>query len=307
MQNPPIAVDAQERAVRLALIILFLGVVGISFAPIFVRLSPVGPVATAFYRLLFALPLLTLWMNREGKREQTSETRRPRTTREYGRLLVAGLFFAADLSVWHWSIQFTAVANATLFGNFASLFVTLGAWLMFGDRITRTFLLGLILALAGAAGMMAESLSFSGDHLFGDLLAIGAAVFYAGYLLSIKSLRADFSAATVMTWSGIGACAALLIIAGLSGESLIASGLAGWAVLLGVAWVSHVGGQGLIAYSFRHLPASFGSVSLLLQPVLAAMLAWALLSEPLSVWQSVSGLVVLSGIVLARRGSRLNG
>ena len=74
-------------------------------------------------------------------------------------------------------------------------------------------------------------------------------------------------------------------------------------MLVGLAWISHCAGQGLIAYSLAHLPAAFSSVSLLFQPEVAAMFAWLLLSEPLVPLQVAGGLVVLAGIYLARRGS----
>jgi drug/metabolite transporter (DMT)-like permease len=88
-----------------------------------------------------------------------------------------------------------------------------------------------------------------------------------------------------------------------SGETLLPQSASGWLTLLGLAWISHCAGQGLIAYSLAHLPAAFSSVSLLFQPVVAAIFAWILLSEPLTPLQMAGGAVVLVGIYLARRGS----
>ena len=90
----------------------------------------------------------------------------------------------------------------------------------------------------------------------------------------------------------------------LSGESLIATTAYGWAVLLGLALISHAGGQSLIAYALAHLPAALSSVSLLLQPAVAALLAWIILGEALGPWQALGALIILVGIYLARRGSR---
>ena len=98
---------------RVAFVALLTGAVGIAFAPIFVRLSEVGPGATAFYRVLFALPVLWLWRLRE--RACPGAPRRPSVAAEYRQLAVAGLLFAGDLALWHWSIKRTSVANATLF------------------------------------------------------------------------------------------------------------------------------------------------------------------------------------------------
>jgi drug/metabolite transporter (DMT)-like permease len=63
-------------------------------------------------------------------------------------------------------------------------------------------------------------------------------------------------------------------------------------------------GQSLIAYAFAHLPASFTSLSLLLQPAMAALLAWIILAEPVGLLQACGGVVILCGIALAGRANR---
>ena len=107
-----------------------------------------------------------------------------------------------------------------------------------------------------------------------------------------------------MTWSGLVTCIGLVPVTLISGESFVAPTLFGWAVLAGLALISQAGGQSMIAYAFAHLPAAFGSVGLLLQPVLAAIIAWFLFDESLSFLQLSGGLVVIVGIYFARRGSR---
>ena len=99
--------------------------------------------------------------------------------------------------------------------------------------------------------------------------------------------------------------AALLLLpyALLTADIFMAQNFNGWLLLAGLALFPHVAGQSLIAYGFAHLPASFSSVSLLLQPVLAAIYAWALLGESMGPLQMAGGCVVLLGIYLAKRGS----
>lgn len=288
------------RRQRRALAGLFLGAAAIGFAPILVRLSEVGPVATAFYRLLFSLPALWLWLALERR------ARRPRLARA-GReplaFILAGLFFAGDLAVWHWSLRLTSVANATLFPNFAPVFVTLAGFLFFGERFSKTFLGGMALAIGGAMILMGESLSLGAGPLLGDALALATAVFYAGYIVVVGRLRSRHGTAAIMAWSGLVTCAVLLPAALLSGEGLIPESLGGWAVLAALGLFSHALGQSLIAYALAHLPAAFSSVGLLLQPAVAAMLAWVLLAEPVGPWQAAGAGVILAGIALARRGS----
>ena len=293
---------ANGRTARVAFIALLSGAIGIAFAPIFVRLSELGPSATAFHRLLLAAPFLWLWMGLDHRRA-AGTGRRPATARDYGWLVLVGLLFAADLGLWHWSIRLTSVANATLLANAAPIFVTLAGWLALGQRFTPVFLAGMAAALLGAVLLMGSSVTLGLDHLLGDGLGLATPVFYAGYMLAVKKVRADFSTATVMAWSAAAGAIALLPLALISGESIIATTAAGWGVLLALALLSHVGGQSLIAYALAHLPAAFSSVSLLLQPVAAALLAWLILSEALGVLQGLGGAVVLAGIAIARRGS----
>lgn len=150
---------------------------------------------------------------------------------------------------------------------------------------------------------MGNSLSLGGGHLLGDVLGVITAMFYAAYILAVGKLREEFSTAIVMMWSGLVSGVILLVLMCLTEETLVAGSAVGWMVLFGLALFSQAGGQSLIAYSLAHLPAAMGSVGLLLQPVLAAVLAWILFAEALDTIQVVGGAAVLAGIYVARRGA----
>ncbi len=284
-----------------AMFALFAGATGIGFAPILVRFSQVGPSATAAWRILLALPILWVLVATERRHGE-----QPRAAVDFKFLAIAGLFFTGDLALWHWSLQITTVANSTLLTNFAPIFVTTGACLLLGERVTKQFVIGLGLAIGGAALLVMQSISLSTRQMWGDLLAIVTAAVYAGYLLSVKGLRRRFSTITIMAWSGLVSCAALFVVAFCSGEKILPATASGWRVLLALAIISHVGGQTLIAFALGHLPASFSSVSLLLQPVIAALLAAAMLNEPLTAAQILGGLITLAGVAIASR-SRVAG
>jgi drug/metabolite transporter (DMT)-like permease len=282
------------------LIALFSGAICIALSPIWVRVSEVGPTASAFWRVFLAVPLLwTLFFSLKTKETKIIPP-------QWGTMLAAGVAFAGDLAFWHWSIRFTSVANSTLLANLASIFVTLAAWILWKQRPSAMFLAGLAAALAGVGLLVRASLGSSPTALLGDGLGLVTALFYAWYLLSVKGLR-DRGAATLqlMAVTTTLTAAILLPVALASGEALLPPTATGWLKLLGLAWISHAAGQGLIAYALAHLPAGFSSVGLLLQPVMAALFAWTLLGEPLSALQVAGGLVVLAGIALARRGSAL--
>jgi drug/metabolite transporter (DMT)-like permease len=276
---------------------LLLGGCAIAFAPIFVRMSDTGPVASAFWRTALAVPFLWIWAWRTEGANATVPVSR-------WALAAAGLFFAADLGVWHWSILYTSVANSTLLANLAPIFVTLAGWVFFRRTVTRTFLAGMAVAITGMFILVGPNFGIGGTRLLGDALGALTAVFYAGYFLAIKSARdAGATTARLMAWSTTITAVVLLPIALASPQPFLPQAAYGWLVLFGLAVVSQILGQGLIAYAFAHLPASLSSVSLLIQPVMAALFAWAIFGEAVGVLQFIGGAVVLAGIWLARRGS----
>ncbi len=285
-----------------SLFALFAGAIFIALSPIWVRVSEVGPTASAFWRVCLAVPLLwILFFSLKTKETKSLSTQWPL-------LLVAGVAFAGDLAFWHWAIQYTSVANSTLLANLASLFVTLAAWLLWRQRPSGLFLAGLGLALLGVALLVRASLAGSSGTsptaLLGDAFGVVTAMFYAWYLLSVKGLR-ERGAGTLGLMAATTTITAVILlpVALASGEALLPASAAGWLKLLGLAWISHAAGQGLIAYALALLPAGFASVGLLLQPVMAAVFAWMLLGEPLVAWQIAGGAVVLAGIYLARKAS----
>jgi drug/metabolite transporter (DMT)-like permease len=281
---------------RPALPALLLGATCIALSPIFVRVADVGPTASAFWRVALAAPLLWPLVALAPR----ASALRP----DWKMLAAAGFAFAGDLGFWHWSIQFTSVANSTLLANLASLFVTLAAWIFWRQRPSALFAAGLAAALVGVGLLVHTSLQFSESALLGDALGAVTALFYAGYILAVKNLR-DRGAATLQLMAVTTTLTALFLlpVALASGETLLPQSASGWLKLVGLAWISHCAGQGLIAYSLAHLPAAFSSVSLLFQPVMAAFFAWLLLSEPLVPLQIAGGAIVLVGIYLARRAS----
>ena len=285
---------AAKNPESLAFAALVAGAAMIACAPILVRLSDTSPGASAFWRVALSAPLLWLWA------AASRPARRPAPA-PVGALVLAGVCFAGDLAAWHVSITYTSVANSTLEANFAPIFVTLGAWLLWRERVTRVFLAALALTALGAAHLIAPNFALGGTTRAGDALGVLTAVFYAGYMLAIKSATSRASTARIMAVSTTVAAAALLPYALATAGVFLAQDARGWLVLAALALVPQIAGQSLIAFGFAHLPASLSSVSLLLQPLLAALYAWLILGEAMSGVQMAGGAIVLAGIHLARR------
>jgi drug/metabolite transporter (DMT)-like permease len=289
--------SATDRA-RGAIAVLIAGAVAISFAGILVRLSEIGPAATGFYRFLLALPMLWLWMTVGG--QHAGRRNGPRTGHEFRMIALGGLFLGVDLAVWNWAIHLSSVSNATLLGNAAPIWVATAGWLFFGERFTSRFVIGLLLAIAGSGLLLSRSASLSVDHAIGDLLGLIAGALWGAYIMTIGRLRGRFSTAAIMFWGSAVCCPVLLLVAILLGEKLVPHTPVGWLDLLALALVCQVAGQSLVAWALAHLPPSFAAVALLVNPVSATILAWAILSEPAGLPQILGGAIVLTGILLAR-------
>jgi drug/metabolite transporter (DMT)-like permease len=280
----------------LATLALLAGAIAIAASPLFVKVSETGPVATAFWRVALALPVLWAWAALERRRHPHAGG-----GADWWLVVVAGVLFAGDLAVWHWSILLTSVANATLLANLAPIFVTLAVWLFYRRRPGGAFLAGMAVALAGTVVLLGGDFSLTGGELAGDCLGVVTAMFYAGYQLAVGRLRRHASTATIMAGSGLVTAAILLPIALVSGEQLFPATAVGWLKLLGLALISQAAGQSLIAYAMAHLRETFSSVGLLLQPVMAAVFAWVLLGETLGGVQIAGAVAVLAGIAIAHR------
>jgi drug/metabolite transporter (DMT)-like permease len=279
---------------------LVVGGVLLGCSPILVRISELGPIATAFWRLALALIPLTLLFARRG----AGGGPLPATARQHLTAALPGIFLAGDLAAWHTSLHMTSVTNSTLLANMAPIFVTVASWLFLRQRISGSFVAALALSIAGVVVLNGASFSVGGgSHVRGDAVAVGAACFYAGYFIFLARARSVYSTLVVMLWSTVAATICVLPLALLAERVFLPHTLGGWAVLFGLGWLVHAGGQGLIAFSLAWLPATFSSLTLLIQPVVAAGLAWIVLSEPLRMPQVIGGSIVIAGILLARRST----
>jgi drug/metabolite transporter (DMT)-like permease len=190
MQTAPTAAAAAGRFAFTALILanLFL-----AFGPWLVRLSDVGPVAAAFWRLALAIPLLLLFARLAGQKLSAGR----------GMMLaiaLGGLFFAADLAAWHYGIVRTKLANATLFGNTASFLFPIYGFLIARALPGRVQSGALLLALIGAGLLLGSSYELSARNFEGDLWSMLAGLFYAFYLVSIDRARKTLSPMPVLAY-----------------------------------------------------------------------------------------------------------
>ncbi len=286
-----------------AFVALCAGAIAMGLSPVFVRFAAadIGPFASAFWRVLLALPVLYAWM-------RIDEARRPalRGRLSYTRATVlAGLAFVGDLFFWHLSILNTTVANATFFATTAPIFVILISWAVLRMHIARGTVIGLGLCLLGGAALIGQSMQVAPERITGDLYGVATAFFFALYFLFVeKARRLGGSAARVTFEITCVTSAGLFVIAFLFEPKIIPTTLGGIMALLALGFISHAGGQGLLSVALGRLPAVFSSLVIFLEAVAAALFGWLVLSEALSLVQAVGGAMILFGIWVARPRAR---
>ena len=276
---------------------VFLGGACIGLAPIGLRLGldDLGPQAIAFWRFTFAVPvlfLLVLVVNR----------RLPAKPNKF--IIIAGTCFASQIALWHWSLTMTTVANSTFIVNIGNICVGLTAWIFLKERPSATWLLAVLIAIAGAAALSLGGGEGGQVDLRGDLLAFAAAILVSCYVVASKVARRSISGIEAIFWL---TCVEMLVAAMIVvafGEDFLPATLSGLLVPLFLALVVQIGGQGLIITGRGHTPAALAGILIVVQPVVAAAISWQLFNEPLAPLQAGGGFLILVGIFISQRGNR---
>lgn len=284
-------------AAPFAFLALLGGNAALAAGPLFVRLADVGPVAAAFWRLALALPILLLFALRQGNGAAGWSGIRG----ALGLAAVGGLFFAADLASWHLGILHTKMANATLFGNAASLILAATTLLLARRLPYRTEAIALLLAGAGAVVLMRESGTQGQSRLIGDLLCLLAGVLYAGYMLTMQRARGTLSSWPTLALSTATGILPLLLFAWAMGEAILPGN---WGPVVALALSSQIVGQGLLIYALPHFSALVVGLALLTQPAIAALIGWLVYGERLTLVEIAAGAMIAAALVLVRLPAR---
>jgi drug/metabolite transporter (DMT)-like permease len=275
---------------------LIAGIICLSFSAMFGKWANAPGPVIGFYRIglatLFLLPVFLYRKRKLGVKFPSAILLFP---------ILGGIFTALDHGTWNSSLRYTSAANATLLGNTAPLWVALFAWLVFREKLRGLFWLGLAFALGGAVIVLGSDFIRHPSIGIGDMLAMAAGVFYAGYFIVTERGRKNLDTLSYIWLVDVIATITLLAITWGMKMPLTGYPAKSYLAFLGAALVSQVGGYLSIGYALGHLPASVVSPTLIGQPVVTALLAIPLLGEALRTEQWVGGLVVLMGIYLVHR------
>jgi drug/metabolite transporter (DMT)-like permease len=282
-----------QRAAPAAIPALLLAVVSVSFSAIFIRLSDGAPATVVWVRMAITVALLAPWLAADARRGAV-----PRTRRDVLLTLASGLFLAAHFLTWTFSLRYTSVASSVLL---VTLHPVLVAWLgrrLLAEPVSPRLALGIALALVGTTITTGGDVRLSLSALGGDLLALTGAATFTGYLLIGRSVRSRTGTAgySVPVYAVVGLCS--VVVAPLTGGSVMPSGRTALACL-GLAAVCTVLGHTVFNWTLRHLRTALVSVSLLGEPAITTLLAIPILREPPPMSAVAGGVVILAGLACA--------
>ena len=263
------------------MLIALAGAVLISFSPVLYVFSGTNPSTGAFYRMLYALPVLALL----AYLVRNADTRSSRTRwLAFG----AGLLLAPDMLVYHSAMIFIGIGIATLIGNSQVIIVTLASWKLSGEKPNPAIIISLPVVMIGLTLIsgITDSDPYGEDPVKGVIFGIMGAFFYSFFLIMFRYANKELAPVSSVQFDATaGAALGLLVLGLLPLSSVAIAPLAiqptwpghGWLMLL--ALVSQVVGWLAIAYALPRLPAAHTSFAILLQPVLTLIWGYLILHQ----------------------------
>lgn len=284
--------------VTIPLLALFVANLALACGPWLVRLAGteahVGPVASAFWRLAIALPILVV------AARSSNEAAPPRRGLLFALVALGGVLFAADLAAWHIGILHTRLANATLLGNVTAILFPAYGFIVARRWPTRRQGMALLSAGAGAFLLVGRSYEVSARNLSGDLLCIGAGFCYTGYLVAVDRVRPLIGPLTTLSGAAAAGAPVLLATALLLGEPIRPDS---WTPLVLLAFGSQLIGQGFILYAIGRLQPLLIGLMMLIQPIVAAVIGWTVFGERLTGVDLVGAAAIAAAILLVRESA----
>lgn len=280
------------------LMMILVGVLGISLSSIFVKYSAAPSAVTAAYRLLWTVLLMTpVTLGAKETRQELFHAEKKLVWLS----CLSGVFLAIHFVLWFESLQHTTVASSTTIVCTEVIWVSLGFWLFLKGRLPSKAIGAIAVTLAGSLCIALADSSAGEAHLYGDILSLLAAVAVAAYVLIGRVVRSRLST-TVYTYMVYSACAAVLLLTCIAqGTSLTRYGSSAVIVGLLLAVFSTILGHSIFSWCLKYFSPSFVSASKLCEPVVAAVLAGFLFGEVPTFLQVLGGVMILGGVLYYSR------
>ncbi len=299
----PVPLSRNQLALRfgasLPYIALLVGLASMGLSALLTKWANSPGMVTGFYRMSIAAVVMALPFTRQVRREG-------KLPAKYVWLAVlAGLFFAGDLASWNSALMIGNVTNPTLFGNTSTIWVGIGAMVLFKEKLRPAFWLALLVALFGIVLVLGDDFFTHPMLGAGDLLGLLAGFCYGMFFLATQRARDRLSVLTSWWISAASGAVMLLVLSILFGFRLWGYPPETYINIAALALMTQVAGWLALNYALGHIPASLVAPTLLGQPVITAVIAVWLMNEHMSVLQVIGGIIVLGAILMVHK-QRMN-
>ena len=280
------------------MVMIVIGVIGISMSAILIRFSTAPSAVTASWRLLWTVILMTpvVFGGKASRKELFSIDRHTAVLS-----IISGIFLAVHFWFWFESLRLTSVASASTIVSTEVIWVSIGFFLFLKGKLSVKAMAAIAVAFVGSAFVAFADSGVGGTHLTGDLFALLAAMAVAVYMLIGRTLRANVSN-TVYTYIVYAACAVgLVTMSVIQRQGLFDYGMNGILIGLALAVFSTILGHSVFSWCLKYFSPSFVSASKLCEPVVAAILAGFLFGEIPGPMQLLGCVLILGSVLYYSR------
>ncbi len=281
----------EKKLKKLPWILLFFGIACISISAFFVKKAQVNGISVSFYRVFFATLFILPFYIRVKSKDMN--------LKGICLSLLGGMFFAFELIFWNTAVIVSNTTFPTLIVNLSSVWVGIGAMILFSEKLNRFHWVGNIIAILGVAIIIGINNIIHMKIGAGFALSIIASFFLALYVLSVKEVRNKNSTIQVVFFTFLGCTITLFICCIVTRSALYGFSLPSWGFLLCLGLITQVGGYFSINYALGYIDSSTVSILTLLQPILTAVFAVIVLNEAFTVYHIIGGIFVLAGLIIA--------
>jgi drug/metabolite transporter (DMT)-like permease len=277
-------------------IVLVIGMTGVSSGAIFARLALAHPFVKSAYRLSFAAlvfwPAALLFHGDEFKKLRR---------RDLTITLLSGAFLSMHFATWMTSLDYTTVASSVMLVNTIPIWIALINALLGKGAPTPAMWFCILFAVTGSSIVGYGDLSFNGDALFGDTLAVAGGIAAAAYIVCGGEVRAKLS---LFPYAALCYGAAALILWGavfIMGLDVTGFTTETWLAFIGMSLMAQVFGHSSYNWALGYFSTGFVAIALLGEPIGAAVLAYFLFDEYPTGLKLAGLVILLVSIVIAAR------
>ncbi len=274
------------------IILLFIGIIAISTASIFIKLCDAPALIISTYRMVLASLIVMPWASRQ-------KVWRGWGKKDVAWLIFSGIFLSLHFASWIASLKYTSVASSVVLVTTHPIFVGIGSWVFLKERPGLNLILGIGFSVIGSGLISYGDMALSKEALMGDGLALLGALAASGYFLVGRKMRKnqDLIAYIFPVYST--AALVLILFSLFSQKPFFGYSPTTYLFFLLLAIVPQLIGHTTFNWALRYLPASMVAITILGEPIGSTILAYFILGEGLTLWKVLGGISIFIGILIA--------